>query len=89
MRLLTRTGARTAFVTTRGFGDVLLIGNQDRPRLFDLAIHKPPPLFDEVVEIDERIDASGNVLRAPARRGDPRAAWTCCGTRASNRWRFA
>lgn len=64
--LLTRTGARTAFVTTRGFGDVLLIGNQDRPRLFDLAIHKPLPLFQQVVEIDERIDAAGHVLTAPA-----------------------
>jgi 5-oxoprolinase (ATP-hydrolysing) len=64
--LLTRTGARTAFVTTRGFGDILLIGNQDRPRLFDLAIEKPTPLFEQFVEIDERIDASGNVLRAPS-----------------------
>ena len=64
--LLTRSGARTAFVTTRGFGDILSIGNQDRPRLFDLAIEKPTPLFERVVEIDERIDASGNVLRAPA-----------------------
>lgn len=63
--LLTRSGARTAFVTTRGFGDVLLIGNQDRPRLFDLAINKPKPLFATVVEIDERIDAGGAVLLAP------------------------
>ena len=63
--LLTRTGARTAFITTRGFGDVLLIGYQDRPRLFELAIHKPAPLFEEVVEIDERIDAGGHVLREP------------------------
>ena len=38
--LLTRRGARTAFVTTRGFADVLLIANQDRPRLFDLAIQQ-------------------------------------------------
>ena len=64
--LLTRTGARTAFVTTKGFADVLLIGNQARPRLFDLAIKKPSPLFERVVEIDERIDASGNVLAPPA-----------------------
>jgi 5-oxoprolinase (ATP-hydrolysing) len=63
--LLTRSGARAAFVTTRGFGDVLRIGNQDRPRLFDLAIKKPLPLFETVVEIDERIDAAGSVLRAP------------------------
>lgn len=63
--LLTRNGARTAFITTRGFADVLLIGNQDRPRLFDLAIQKPEPLFETTVEIDERIDAEGSVLKAP------------------------
>ncbi len=63
--LLTRTGARTAFITTRGFADVLLIGNQDRPRLFDLAIKRPEPIFEHVVEIDERLDADGRVLVAP------------------------
>jgi 5-oxoprolinase (ATP-hydrolysing) len=63
--LLTRRGATTAFITTRGFADVLLIANQDRPRLFDLAIRKPEPLFRQVVEIDERLDALGNVLVAP------------------------
>ncbi|HEY2252966.1 MAG TPA: hydantoinase/oxoprolinase family protein, partial [Planctomycetaceae bacterium] len=63
--LLTRRGARTAFVTTQGFADVLLIANQDRPRLFDLAIKKPEPLFESVVEIDERLDSRGQVIRAP------------------------
>ncbi|MEX0725552.1 MAG: hydantoinase/oxoprolinase family protein, partial [Planctomycetaceae bacterium] len=63
--LLERKGARTAFVTTRGFRDVLLIANQDRPRLFDLAIQKPSPLFEAVVEVDERLDANGNVLQSP------------------------
>lgn len=61
--LLERKGARTALVTTRGFADVLRIANQDRPRLFDLAIVKPEPLFTHVVEIDERLDAEGRVLR--------------------------
>ncbi len=60
--LLERRGARTALVTTRGFADVLLIGNQDRPRLFDLAIRKPPPLCESVLEIDERVAADGTVL---------------------------
>lgn len=64
--LLTRRGAKVGFVTTRGFRDILLIANQDRPRLFDLAIQKPEPLFAEVVEIDERLDANGNVLLPPA-----------------------
>ena len=63
--LLTRRGARVGFVTTKGFRDVLLIANQDRPRLFDLAIQKPEPLFAAVAEIDERLDATGSVLLAP------------------------
>ncbi len=63
--LLTRRGAKTGFITTRGFRDVLLIANQDRPRLFDLTITKPEPLFTEVVEIDERLDAQGRVLKSP------------------------
>lgn len=61
--LLTRRGAKTGFVTTKGFRDVLLIANQDRPRLFDLAIKKPEPLFANVIEIDERLDAAGKVLK--------------------------
>ena len=63
--LLTREGARTALVTTQGFADVPLIGNQDRPRLFDLVIRKPEPLFERVIEANERIDADGNVLSPP------------------------
>jgi 5-oxoprolinase (ATP-hydrolysing) len=62
--LITRTGARTALVTTRGFADILHIGYQNRPRLFDLAIKKPAPLFAAVVEIDERVAFDGQVLRA-------------------------
>ncbi|MBI2893679.1 MAG: hydantoinase B/oxoprolinase family protein [Deltaproteobacteria bacterium] len=63
--LLTRRGARVAFVTTRGFGDLLHIGFQDRPRLFELEIVKRPVLFERVIEVDERVDAAGEVLRAP------------------------
>ena len=63
--LLTRRGARTIFVTTKGFADILLIANQDRPRLFDLDIVKPEPLFTDVLEIDERLDSDGRVLKAP------------------------
>ncbi len=69
--LITRRGAKTALVTSQGFGDILHIGYQNRPRLFDLSITKPIPLFATVVEIDERIDADGNVIRAPD-RGDVR-----------------
>ena len=64
--LLTRSGARTGFVTTRGFGDLLLIGDQARPHLFELTIRKPKPLFETAVEIDERILADGTVEVAPS-----------------------
>ena len=60
--LLERQGAPTALVTTAGFGDVLRIGYQNRPRLFDLHIRLPAPLYDVVVEVAERLDAEGRVL---------------------------
>lgn len=53
--LLERKGARCALVITRGFGDVLRIGNQDRPHIFDLQIKKPELLYEEVIEVDERL----------------------------------
>jgi 5-oxoprolinase (ATP-hydrolysing) len=61
--LLTRRGARTALVATRGLGDMLRIGYQERPRLFELNIRKPAPLYAAVAEIDERIAASGDILQ--------------------------
>jgi len=60
--LLTRRGARTALITTRGLRDALEIGYQDRPRLFELTIRKSVPLYECVVEVEERIDATGQVL---------------------------
>lgn len=60
--LLTRSGARTAWVATRGFRDAPLIGYQSRPRLFDLAIRKPAPLHAAALEIEERLSAAGDVL---------------------------
>jgi 5-oxoprolinase (ATP-hydrolysing) len=63
--LITRRGARAALVTTAGFADLLRIGYQNRPRLFDLAIRRPSSLFAAVAEIDERIDADGRVREAP------------------------
>ncbi len=61
--LLTRGGAKTALLTTAGFKDILEIGNQDRPNLFELNIQKPLPLFTTAIEIQERIDSSGNILQ--------------------------
>ena len=70
--LLERRGERTLFVTTRGFGDALRIGYQNRPRLFDLEIVLPGLLYERVIEVDERIDAGGNVL-SPLDEGRVRA----------------
>ncbi|MCJ1263646.1 hypothetical protein MMC22_003516 [Lobaria immixta] len=53
--LLERKGERIAMVVTKGFKDCLEIGNQSRPKIFDLAISKPEVLYQEVVEIDERV----------------------------------
>jgi len=60
--LLERRGAAVAFVTTAGFGDMLEIGYQDRPRLFDLRIKKPSRLYREVVELNERTGSRGEIL---------------------------
>jgi 5-oxoprolinase (ATP-hydrolysing) len=61
--LLERAGAKTLFVTTQGFADQLLIGDQARPELFALTIRRPEPLYSGVVEADERLDAAGGVVR--------------------------
>ena len=60
--LLERRGERTLLVTTRGFGDALRIGYQARPDLFALHIKLPQMLYGAVLEIDERINAAGEVL---------------------------
>jgi 5-oxoprolinase (ATP-hydrolysing) len=60
--LLQRRGVPTALVATAGFGDALAIGYQNRPRLFDLHIEMPAPLYSEVVEAEERHSAEGDVL---------------------------
>jgi len=62
--LLERKGDRTALVVSRGFADALRIAYQARPQLFALDIQLPEPLYECVIEIDERIDARGNVLKA-------------------------
>jgi N-methylhydantoinase A len=63
--ILELKGARTGFITTKGFRDVLEIRTLRMPRLYDLAWTKPPPLVERHlrVEVDERINAKGNVER--------------------------
>ncbi|MFO0913851.1 MAG: hydantoinase B/oxoprolinase family protein [Pirellulales bacterium] len=60
--LLTRTGAKTALVTTAGLEDVYLIGDQDRPELFALDIRKRIPLAGTAIGVRERVSADGQVL---------------------------
>ena len=59
--LLERRGARTALVTTEGFRDVLEIARQDRPLLYDLTAHRPPPLVprDLRFAVRERMGPDG------------------------------
>ncbi|MFH2102134.1 MAG: hydantoinase/oxoprolinase family protein [Chloroflexota bacterium] len=63
--LLERKGARTAFIATRGFGDILQIGRQDRPVLYDLTVRPNPQIIPPRLrfEVDERVDRHGNVLQ--------------------------
>ena len=57
--LLERKGERTLLVVNPGFADCLRIGNQARPRLFDLQIVLPTMLYEEVVEIPGRVGVDG------------------------------
>src|ERR1700761_1504533 len=60
--LLEHKGERTALVITQGFGDALRIGYQNRPDLFARHIVLPEQLYERVIEVDERINAQGEVL---------------------------
>jgi 5-oxoprolinase (ATP-hydrolysing) len=53
--LLERDGEPMAFLTTKGFADILEIGNQSRPDIFDLSCAKASLLYNRVVEVQERI----------------------------------
>lgn len=54
--LLERTGERFALLTTRGFKDLWVIGNQSRPDIFDLSVSgRPTPLYHQVIEVRERV----------------------------------
>lgn len=78
--LLERKGEKIAMIVTKGFKDCLTIGNQSRPKIFDLAIRKPDVLYEKVVEIDERVtledyaeDPYRNTTKAEARAGTDEA----------------
>jgi len=63
--LLERKGERCALVTTIGFGDLQRIGNQSRPKIFDLEIRRPNLLHECVVEVDERVLLVQNLANHP------------------------
>ena len=62
--LLERKGAKTLFLVTKGFKDLLEIGNQARPDIFALNVKKRQKLTSHIIEVKERIDASGNILQS-------------------------
>ena len=64
--LLEEKGAPIALLVTKGFGDLLEIGDQRRPDLFALHIKKRKPLYRHVLEVNERLDASGKIEQALA-----------------------
>jgi N-methylhydantoinase A/oxoprolinase/acetone carboxylase beta subunit len=65
--VLERKGARTALLTTKGFEDLLLIGRQTRPELYNLCRTAETPLIDpsRCFGIDERTAADGTILKEP------------------------
>jgi 5-oxoprolinase (ATP-hydrolysing) len=65
--LLERKGVKTMLVTTAGFRDILAIGNQARPAIFDLHIRKPELIYDEVYEVAERVRVVPRAARRRAR----------------------
>ncbi|MBT6140286.1 MAG: hydantoinase/oxoprolinase family protein, partial [Rhodospirillaceae bacterium] len=69
--ILEQKGAKAGLITTKGFRDVLEIRTLRMPRLYDLHWEKPPPLIPRYLraEVDERVDASGGIMR-PLDRGE-------------------
>lgn len=64
--LLQRTGEPVAFITTEGFRDMLLIGRQNRPKLYDLRVRRPEPICrpEHCFTVRERVDAQGKIVHA-------------------------
>ncbi len=76
--LLERKGDRVLLLVTKGFRDALAIGYQARPEIFAKRIVKPAMLYEQVVEVGERVRADGTVETAPdlaAIRADLESAW--------------
>ena len=100
--LLERKGEPVVLVTTRGLGQQLRLGYQNRPRLFDRHIVLPEMLYARVIEADERVRADGTVerpldeaqlaealaaARAAGSRPAPSSSCTATATRRTRRGR--
>ncbi len=62
--LLTHQGAEVLLLMTKGFADLLTIGDQSRLGLFQQQIKRPKPLYRQVLEVSERINSQGEVIEA-------------------------
>ena len=63
--LLERKGEKHALFITKGFKDILKIGTQQRPDLFDIRIKLPSVLYKKVIEVEERVSSTGKILKSP------------------------
>ncbi len=79
--LLERKGEPTLLAITKGFADALRIGTQNRPKIFARKIVLPEPLYADVVEIDERLDARWQCREAARRGSGARCAGAICDAR--------
>jgi len=61
--LLERKGGNVALLITEGFSDLLEIGYQDRPDIFQLCIRKPELLYSQIIEVAGRMDSEGNAVK--------------------------
>ncbi|XP_025832170.1 5-oxoprolinase isoform X2 [Agrilus planipennis] len=77
--LLERKGEKMALVTNAGIRDILLIGNQARPKIFELDINRPEVLYSEVVEINCRVIP---VLSDKCKLGEKASKWRSVGTKS-------
>ncbi len=63
--VLERKGSKIGLITTKGFGDLLKIGRQQRAHLYTLDSTKPKPVVDTYFELSERVSSKGELLTAP------------------------
>ena len=89
--VVTRSTAKTAFLTTRGFRDILVLKEGGKYDPHDYSYDYPPPYIPRryTFEIDERIDAQGNVVRPLDRNAGARGHAHARASANSRRSRFA